>query len=90
MSKRTYIMQRRDLSKALLATAASSALLSSRTEAQTCTAPCYAQTAVEVSIGGPGRAYATDFSNGPLENCSSTTDLLQTSADYRDPRMEKT
>jgi hypothetical protein len=42
-------MQRRDLSKALLASAAGSAILSKSTQAQTCTPPCYGITAAETA-----------------------------------------
>jgi hypothetical protein len=42
-------MLRRDISKALLATAAGSTVVAQRTEAQSCTAPCYAQTAAEIA-----------------------------------------
>jgi hypothetical protein len=41
------IVHRRDISKALFATAAGSSVLLQRADAQTCTAPCYAQTAAE-------------------------------------------
>lgn len=44
-------MRRRDISKALFATAAGSTVVTQRVEAQTCTAPCYAQTAAEISAG---------------------------------------
>ena len=44
-------MDRRGLSTALLASAAGAALLGKRSEAQTCTAPCYAQTAAEIAAG---------------------------------------
>lgn len=42
-------MQRRDVSKLLLASAAGSAALTSRAQAQTCTPPCYPQTASELA-----------------------------------------
>jgi hypothetical protein len=44
-------MDRRDLSKFLLASTAGAALLSRQAQAQSCTAPCYAQTSAEVSAG---------------------------------------
>jgi hypothetical protein len=44
-------MQRRDISMGLFASAAGAALLAERAEAQTCTAPCYAQTALESAAG---------------------------------------
>ena len=44
-------MHRRDISKALFASAAGSALVAQRAEAQSCVAPCYARTAAEVAIG---------------------------------------
>jgi hypothetical protein len=44
-------MHRRDISVALFASAAGSALLSERSEAQSCTAPCYAQTSAESAAG---------------------------------------
>lgn len=52
-------MLRRDISKALFATAAASAVVVQRAEAQSCTAPCYPQTAAEIaainpSTGEPG------------------------------------
>lgn len=43
-------MRRRDISKALLATAGST-VVAQRVEAQSCTAPCYAQTAAELAAG---------------------------------------
>ena len=43
-------MHRRDISKALFATAAGSAVVAPRAQAQTCIAPCYAQTAAEVAV----------------------------------------
>ena len=46
-------MLRRDISKALLATAAGSAVVAQRAEAQNCTAPCYAQTAAEMLATNP-------------------------------------
>jgi hypothetical protein len=42
-------MRRRDISKALFAAAAGSAAIAQRAQAQTCTAPCYAQTAAEIA-----------------------------------------
>ena len=42
-------MQRRDVSKLLLASVAGSAALTSRAQAQTCTPPCYPQTASELA-----------------------------------------
>ena len=44
-------MRRRDVSKALVASAAGAALLPRQTQAQTCTAPCYPQTAAEAAAG---------------------------------------
>jgi hypothetical protein len=44
-------MHRRELSQALLASATGAALLAPRVEAQTCTAPCYARTQVEIALG---------------------------------------
>lgn len=44
-------MHRRDISKALFASAAGSALVAQRAEAQSCVAPCYARTAAEIAIG---------------------------------------
>lgn len=46
-------MLRRDISKALFATAAGSAAVAPRAEAQSCTAPCYAQTAAEMAAINP-------------------------------------
>ena len=43
-------MHRRDISKALFATAAGSALVGRQADAQTCTAPCFAQTDAESAI----------------------------------------
>ncbi len=54
-------MDRRDISRVLLGTAAGAALLSQRAQAQTCTAPCYAQTADESSAG----VVPSDFSREP-------------------------
>jgi hypothetical protein len=44
-------MHRRDISKALFAAAAGSAVVAQRTEAQTCSAPCFAQTTAEIAAG---------------------------------------
>ena len=44
-------MRRRDISKALFATAAGSTVVAQRAEAQSCTAPCYVQTAGEIAAG---------------------------------------
>lgn len=44
-------MDRRDLSKALLASAAGTVLLTERASAQTCVEPCYPQTAEEATAG---------------------------------------
>lgn len=44
-------MRRRDISKALFATAAGSTVVAQRAQAQTCMAPCYAQTAAEIGAG---------------------------------------
>ena len=44
-------MDRRDISLALFASAAGSALLTERAEAQSCIAPCYAQTSAESAAG---------------------------------------
>jgi hypothetical protein len=44
-------MQRRDLSKILLASSATSVLGAGSAQAQTCTAPCYARTAAEIAAG---------------------------------------
>ena len=44
-------MRRRDVSKVLLATAGGAALLATRAQAQTCTAPCYERTAAEIAAG---------------------------------------
>jgi len=44
-------MQRRDLSKILLASSVTSALGVGSAQAQTCTAPCYAPSAAEISAG---------------------------------------
>ena len=51
-------MHRRDISKALFATAAGSTAVARRAEAQSCTAPCYAQTAAEISAGVTPTNYA--------------------------------
>jgi hypothetical protein len=42
-------MDRRDISKALFAAAAGSAVVAQRAQAQSCTAPCYAQTPAEIA-----------------------------------------
>jgi len=59
-------MQRRDMAKVLLASAAGAAALSERTEAQTCTAPCFATTAAEIAAGvtPTNTAYSA---NGPID-----------------------
>jgi hypothetical protein len=44
-------MQRRDLSKILLASSATSVLGAGSAQAQNCTAPCYARTAAEIAAG---------------------------------------
>jgi hypothetical protein len=44
-------MLRRDVSKALFATAAGSTLLSTQVRAQACTAPCFARTQAEINAG---------------------------------------
>ena len=44
-------MDRRDLSKALIASAAGAVLLAERANSQTCVAPCYVQTAEEMAAG---------------------------------------
>ena len=76
-------MRRRDISKALFATAAGSAVVAQRAEAQTCTAPCYAQTAAEIAAGvtptnyayaplNPFR-YGADGSGGKNDGAALTT-----------------
>ena len=54
-------MQRRELSRVLLASAGS-AMLARNAEAQTCTAPCYARTLAEVAAG----VIPTNLSYSPL------------------------
>jgi hypothetical protein len=44
-------MRRRDIPRALIASAAGAALFGQRAEAQTCTAPCYARTTDEITAG---------------------------------------
>ena len=44
-------MQRRDLSKVLLGTAVGVVAMAKKANAQTCVAPCYAQTAAESAAG---------------------------------------
>ncbi|MGA7824155.1 MAG: hypothetical protein WCA14_08175 [Steroidobacteraceae bacterium] len=51
MEREGVHMLRRDISTALLATATGAALLPKSATAQTCTAPCYAQTAAEITAG---------------------------------------
>lgn len=73
-------MRRRDISKALFATAAGSTAVVRPAEAQSCTAPCYAQTAAEIAASvtpvnyayPPGHVlrYGTNTSPG-------TTDMWQ-------------
>src|ERR1700742_3589773 len=43
--------RRRDISKELVASSTGSVLISQRTEAQTCSAPCYARTPAEIAAG---------------------------------------
>jgi hypothetical protein len=72
-------MQRRDLSKILLASTATSALAMRSVQAQTCTAPCYTRTPAEVTAGvtptnlaypqGDVRRYGAD----PTGSADSTT-----------------
>jgi hypothetical protein len=58
-------MQRRDISKVLLATAAGAAALGGkRAEAQTCTAPCYARTQAEIDAGETPSHY--EFEPAPV------------------------
>jgi Pectate lyase superfamily protein len=74
-------MQRRDLSKILLASTATSALAMRSVQAQTCTAPCYARTAPEIAAGvmptnlaypqGDVRRYGAD----PTGSADSTTGI---------------
>lgn len=54
-------MRRRDISKALFATAAGSTVAAAPVEAQTCTAPCYAQTTAESAAGVTPVNYAYPF-----------------------------
>src|ERR1044071_9298597 len=71
-------MRRRDVPKTLLATVAGSALVARSAVAQTCTAPCYAQTTAEAAAGGmpvrteyePGdvRRYGTTLNTTTLTN----------------------
>src|SRR5690348_168309 len=71
-------MHRRDLSKALLATAAGAAVLPAIAQAQTCTLPCYARTPAEVSAGvvpvstsyppGDLRRYGADVTGATFSN----------------------
>lgn len=51
-------MRRRDISKALLASAAGSTLLTRQAEAQTCTPPCFARTPAEIAAGVTPTNYA--------------------------------
>jgi polygalacturonase len=44
-------MDRRNLSRGLVAAAVGAAVLAKKSEAQTCTAPCYSQTAAELAAG---------------------------------------
>jgi hypothetical protein len=72
-------MQRRDLSKILLASSATSILGAESAQAQTCTAPCYVRTAAEITAGvtptnlsyppGDVRRYGAD----PTGSADSTT-----------------
>jgi len=57
-------MRRRDISKAILASATGSVLLSQRTEAQTCTAPCYPQTYAEQHAAPPVTPTNTAYPEG--------------------------
>jgi hypothetical protein len=59
-------MQRRDMAKVLLVSAAGAAALSERSEAQSCTAPCFATTAAEIAAGvtPTNTAYSA---NGPID-----------------------
>jgi hypothetical protein len=44
-------MQRREIARVLIASAAGAALITKKAKAQTCTAPCFAQTAAETAAG---------------------------------------
>ena len=55
-------MRRRDISKGLFATVAGSAVVAQRAEAQTCTAPCYAQTPAEAAV--PVTPTSTEYPPG--------------------------
>ena len=56
-------MRRRDISRALFATAAGSTIVAQSAEAQTCTAPCYAQTAAEIAAGVTPTNYSYSSGN---------------------------
>lgn len=71
-------MRRRDISQALFATAAVSTAVTQRAEAQTCTAPCYPQTAAEVaaSVTPVNLAYAPGVVDRYQTNTTpGTTDM---------------
>jgi hypothetical protein len=79
-------MDRRDISKALFASAAGSALVSQPAAAQTCNAPCYAQTAAEIAAGvtptnytyPPGHVYR--YGTNSVPGTTDMTNAINTAA----------
>jgi hypothetical protein len=79
-------MERRDLTRAIVGVAAGSALLPSKTEAQTCTTPCFPITQAEISASIPAaqintsippyRADRYGFSNAPGATGASNAQSL--------------
>ncbi|MFL6600736.1 MAG: hypothetical protein ACJ8R9_05340 [Steroidobacteraceae bacterium] len=71
-------MHRRDISKALFASAAGATVISQRAQSQTCTAPCYPRTPEEIAAGvtpvnlsyAPGHLYRFGTNTSP-----GTTDM---------------
>ncbi len=59
-------MQRRELASALIASSTAAVLLSEKSQAQTCTTPCYAQTSQESAAGITPSNYA--YSPSPVYN----------------------
>jgi hypothetical protein len=77
-------MHRRDISKALFASAAGSTLVAQRAEAQSCVAPCYARTAAETApptnlAYPPGHVYRYGTNTTP--GTTDMTSAINTCAD---------
>jgi hypothetical protein len=74
-------MRRRDISKALFATATGSTVVAQRAQARTCTAPCYAQTAAEMAVVTAGGLPPINFSYPPCCPDRYATNVTPASTD---------